>query len=461
MRPAGRVESRRGPASNDDDVPPPPPIIPYGGFSRYGWKLAFRAGPSASALGEACSRHTLAHMQFATVLRASATLAVIPLCVGLASGSCCAMRGLYALYPRGPRSGPGYAVPAINRFSPVRPLATQNDFAAVRLIRPAFARAGAPRRSARGSGLTLAIPSWHVVARRQLFLSLATIKTIVSVPASGFPLPPPEGGNIWLILALGTSFLLLGTLLSLVARGLLLLCDPTGGSMSTEPSETFTSRLHKSVILLAAGYDYGSYWTLLPVGLSPTGMQRASLRQLRSCTHRKRTADKRRRRRRCRLLWWRRGADVTRRSAPSLPEHAAIGNGGIRPARAQTLVEERVVLKSTLGRRKPQVRPEPSVARWLCGPGTARRLDHPRSDAREVREDVGATLQEAPQERLSDGVRPSIGTSLPQGGQERKTIQDAFQESNKDPGGVLSPGSRTPVEGDRAPARGHSSAAPG
>jgi hypothetical protein len=39
-------------------------------------------------------------------------------------------------------------------------------------------------------------PASPPVGRRQLFLSLATIKTFVSAPASGVPFaPPPEGGQ--------------------------------------------------------------------------------------------------------------------------------------------------------------------------------------------------------------------------------------------------------------------------
>ena len=68
----------------------------------------------------------------------------------------------YSTYPRGPRSGPGCSVPVRHHLiGPIRP--TRRHIA----ISPAYTRclrcAGAPRRPASGSGLSLPIPSWHAV----------------------------------------------------------------------------------------------------------------------------------------------------------------------------------------------------------------------------------------------------------------------------------------------------------
>ena len=61
----------------------------------------------------------------------------------------------YSTYPRGPRSGPGCSVPVRHHLiGPIRP--TRGHIA----ISP---HAGAPRRPASGSELSLHIPSWHAV----------------------------------------------------------------------------------------------------------------------------------------------------------------------------------------------------------------------------------------------------------------------------------------------------------
>jgi hypothetical protein len=68
-----------------------------------------------------------------------------------------------SLRPRGPRSEPGYAVLVHPRLSaPSAPLAGTGRFRRLPAYTPCLRCAGAPRRPASGSGLQLAIPSWHV-----------------------------------------------------------------------------------------------------------------------------------------------------------------------------------------------------------------------------------------------------------------------------------------------------------
>jgi hypothetical protein len=72
-----------------------------------------------------------------------------------------------SLYSRGPRSGPGYAVLDHHHLiDPIRPtrrrIAISSHSAYTRCLRCA----GAPRRPATGSGLSLHIPSWHAILYR-------------------------------------------------------------------------------------------------------------------------------------------------------------------------------------------------------------------------------------------------------------------------------------------------------
>ena len=71
----------------------------------------------------------------------------------------------YSTYPRGPRSGPGCSVPVRHHLiGPIRP--TRGHIAISPhsgLYATPFRCAGAPRRPASGSELSLHIPSWHAV----------------------------------------------------------------------------------------------------------------------------------------------------------------------------------------------------------------------------------------------------------------------------------------------------------
>src|ERR1700722_12794037 len=96
-------------ASNDADVSSILPIIPYGGFSPVrleGWLIRRSLPVRRSA--QACSRHTLVIVQFASVLRA---LRGSHRWHRSESGLRARLRtrneAECSAYPRGPRSGPG------------------------------------------------------------------------------------------------------------------------------------------------------------------------------------------------------------------------------------------------------------------------------------------------------------------------------------------------------------------
>ena len=70
--------------------------------------------------------------------------------------------GWVVLHPRGPRSGPGYAVPVRHHLiGLIRPTRRHIAISPYTAYTPCLRCAGAPRRPASGSGLSLAILSWH------------------------------------------------------------------------------------------------------------------------------------------------------------------------------------------------------------------------------------------------------------------------------------------------------------
>src|SRR5207253_2816905 len=86
--PSGRVEARTR-ASNDAVVSSTLPIIPYGGFSPIrleGWPVG-RCLP-AHQQAQACSRHPLVDVWFASAFRARRSASVIPHRVGPSARSC-------------------------------------------------------------------------------------------------------------------------------------------------------------------------------------------------------------------------------------------------------------------------------------------------------------------------------------------------------------------------------------
>src|SRR4029077_2133698 len=69
----------------------------------------------------------------------------------------------YSTYPRGPRSGPGYSVPVRHHLiGPIRPTRGHIAISPFGLYAMPSC-AGAPRRPASGSELSLHILSWHAV----------------------------------------------------------------------------------------------------------------------------------------------------------------------------------------------------------------------------------------------------------------------------------------------------------
>lgn len=100
------------------------------------------------------------------------------------SGDCGASKhrhsSAFALCPRDPRSGPGYSVPVHHRLSaPSVPLAGTSRFRCVTTYTRRLRCAGAPRRPARGSVLSLHVPCQHAV----LHDPGALIRCIYPVPS--------------------------------------------------------------------------------------------------------------------------------------------------------------------------------------------------------------------------------------------------------------------------------------
>jgi hypothetical protein len=123
-----RVKQWRGPASNDADVSIASPKSPYGEVSpiRLQGRMSDEAVP--------------AHW-FAIILRALCCHRDSLLCVRDDALISTSLRADLPLYPRGPRSGPGYAVPVHPHLTgPIRPTRRHiptSPFS--RLIRDAFA----------------------------------------------------------------------------------------------------------------------------------------------------------------------------------------------------------------------------------------------------------------------------------------------------------------------------------
>ena len=131
------------------------------GFPQYGWKAGISDGPSRRLRG-------LRVVRFASVLR-------VPRCLYrcflvLSRGARCVgtppFKRPLPLYPRGPRYGPGYAVPVHHHLlTPCAPLASTSRFHGHRLYEmPSLCVLTAtPRRPASGSVLSLAILYRHVI----------------------------------------------------------------------------------------------------------------------------------------------------------------------------------------------------------------------------------------------------------------------------------------------------------
>ena len=132
------------------------------GVTRYGFKAGRSDGTFPSTRG-------LRLVRFVSALRAPASLRRF---LVLSRGARCAgtppCTRLVPLYPRGPRSGPGYSVPVHQHLiGPIRPTRKHICISPTRLIRDALAvrRTSSPRRPASGSVLSLAILCRHVALR--------------------------------------------------------------------------------------------------------------------------------------------------------------------------------------------------------------------------------------------------------------------------------------------------------
>ena len=89
---------------------------------------------------------------------------VTALVSGLRTRSCTAMKWNHH-HPRGPRSCPSYSClgPSSLNLAPSAPLAGTSRFHRTAAYTRCLRCAGAPRRPASGSGLSLTIPSWHAI----------------------------------------------------------------------------------------------------------------------------------------------------------------------------------------------------------------------------------------------------------------------------------------------------------
>ncbi len=146
-----------------------------------------------------------------------------------------------SLYSRGPRSGPGYAVLDHHHLiAPIRPtrgrIAISSHSAYTRCLRCA----GAPRRPATGSGLSLRIPSWHAILYRPRGIQHRQFQTAMLTSPSprdhrlGTPNTPQSVSREETISGLPSSH---------TRYGLPVCSPPCTDPTSFWPSGTFTSRL--------------------------------------------------------------------------------------------------------------------------------------------------------------------------------------------------------------------------
>ena len=124
------------------------------GFPQYGFKVGYQTAPSRR-------QRVLRVVRFASVLRAPRLSASYPRSKSRNAGRCyTSVQAALPLYPRGPRSGPGYVVPVHHHLTgPMRPTS-------------------APKRPASGSVLSLAF-----------FLDMSSSRTTGSSPAVSTQFP--------------------------------------------------------------------------------------------------------------------------------------------------------------------------------------------------------------------------------------------------------------------------------
>ena len=137
--------------------PSPPLSFRTAGFPQYGWKAGYQVKPSRALLRLSLlpaypSRHAVCHHPSCSPWRLVHPCSVSRTCARWST----AMRATFSLYPRGPRSEPGYAVPVHQRLSaPSASLAGTRRLHGPAAYTPRLRCAGAPRRPARPSLLSL------------------------------------------------------------------------------------------------------------------------------------------------------------------------------------------------------------------------------------------------------------------------------------------------------------------
>src|SRR3954447_6910235 len=119
---SGRIEARTG-LRMMPTFPRSPRSFRTAGFPQYGWKAGLSGGafPDRQRLKPAPGIHLLSPGLPSPFVHLSVK-AVVPYCAGPLTMMMHRLGGWVALRPRGPRSGPGYAVPVRPRLTgPIRP----------------------------------------------------------------------------------------------------------------------------------------------------------------------------------------------------------------------------------------------------------------------------------------------------------------------------------------------------
>src|SRR6516225_9705849 len=131
--------------------------------------------------------------------------------------------------------------------------------------------AGAPRRPASGSGLSLSIPSWHAILYRPRGLRHRQFQTAMST------WPSPRDHRLGIPDLPAIRFTRGNHFVAYTVRTFATACQfarPPCTDPTSFPAvgDFYYQASNGSVALPVAGYNYNSDWTPLLVGLTPTGM---------------------------------------------------------------------------------------------------------------------------------------------------------------------------------------------
>ena len=243
------------------------------GFPQYGWKAGFSNGafPDRPPLKPAPGIRR-PNIWFASALRAPRSHNGCPALCRAEDSIAHRRGGSLLLRPRGPRSGPGYSVPVRHHLSaPSVPLVGTSRFHRMATYTRCLRCAGAPRRPASGSELSLLIPSWHaalsdpgesdidIFQNFDADIGLRRMTTGSALPT--LPQSVPRGQSIsWLHWFAS-------------ATACQVACPPVRIRLGRPAiGDFYFQAFNGSVTLPVAGYNYNSDWTLLLAGLSPAGM---------------------------------------------------------------------------------------------------------------------------------------------------------------------------------------------